>query len=170
MKKFMDFEKSEFDELVENDIDLKNVFDHLKSNFEVGAEISSERVLVDIIGYSRVKTRELLIVLDCYGLVDIQHGKSTILRQKIANLSSNELEARFIEKLKADPDLKKFISTLSRSIGIGDKLPGERKLKKAFQTNRGKVRELLIRLEGCGYLQKSSHGKNRILIKLLPSD
>ena len=31
----MDFEKSEFDELVVNDIDLKNVFDHLKSNFEL---------------------------------------------------------------------------------------------------------------------------------------
>ena len=166
----MGFGKNEFEILVENDIDLKNVVDHLKSNFEVGAEIPGERRLVDKIGYSLPKTRELLIVLDCYGFVDIQHGKGTVLRQNIANISSNELDARFIEKLKADPDLNEFISTLSKSIGIGDKLPGERKLKKVFRTSRGKVRELLIRLECCGFLQKSSHGKNRMLIKLLPSN
>jgi DNA-binding FadR family transcriptional regulator len=65
--------------LMGRDNALKDLVGHLTDNFEVGNEIPSQRNLEVEIGYSRPKMREALIKLECFGFIDIQHGKPSIL-------------------------------------------------------------------------------------------
>ena len=66
---------------------LRDLVGYLSSNFVVGDEIPSERHLEDEIGYSRAKMREALIKLECFGFIDIQHGKPNILLKLVMKKS-----------------------------------------------------------------------------------
>lgn len=67
-----------FSELQKKYAHLKDLVLYIKSNFQVGAKLPSERELEDIVGYTRSTLRESLIRLECFGFVSIEQGKSMI--------------------------------------------------------------------------------------------
>lgn len=73
-------ERTRFEEMVQRDSALKELIGYLTENYQSGDKLPSEREMSDfIIGYSRQKLREALIRLECFGYIDIQHGKSSVL-------------------------------------------------------------------------------------------
>ena len=79
MDKYSQQTEDRFTTLMGRDKALKDLVGYLSEKFDVGEEIPSERHLEDEIGYSRAKMREALIKLECFGFIDIQHGKPNIL-------------------------------------------------------------------------------------------
>ena len=76
----MDIEKTRFDKMVESDTALRNLVEFLKKNHKVGDKIPNQRDLSELImGYSRQTIREALIRLECFGYIEISHGKSSVL-------------------------------------------------------------------------------------------
>lgn len=69
----------------------RNFYDlvtYIKENFSVGEKIPSERVLADTVGWTRSVIREQLVRLESFGYVSIEHGKSTVLKKDIPDISS----------------------------------------------------------------------------------
>ncbi|WP_289032074.1 GntR family transcriptional regulator [uncultured Paraglaciecola sp.] len=67
--------ENRFTSMIEKDSALKDLIGYLDKSFKVGDEIPSERDLEIDIGYSPAKLREALIRLECFGYIDIHHGK-----------------------------------------------------------------------------------------------
>ncbi|PMG77316.1 hypothetical protein BCU84_10930 [Shewanella sp. 10N.286.51.B7] len=81
----MTVETIRFEKMLESDPALKELVGYLKINFNVGEKLPSERDLAElIIGYSRQKIREALIRLECFGYVEISHGKASILLTELS--------------------------------------------------------------------------------------
>ncbi|MCF6436759.1 GntR family transcriptional regulator [Pseudoalteromonas sp. MMG022] len=64
---------------LDKDHALRDIIGYLCQNYNVGDKIPSERDLDIEVGYSRTKVREALIRLDCFGYIDISHGKANRL-------------------------------------------------------------------------------------------
>jgi DNA-binding FadR family transcriptional regulator len=56
-------------------------------NFSVGDKIPSERILADTVGWTRSVIREQLVRLESFGYVAIEHGKSSVLKRDIPDIS-----------------------------------------------------------------------------------
>ena len=56
----------------------------------VGSKLPSERELSEVVGYNRTVIRELLVRLESYEYVDINHGKSTLLIKELPSLNTLE--------------------------------------------------------------------------------
>jgi DNA-binding FadR family transcriptional regulator len=73
-------EQERFEDMVQRDTALKELVGYIEKNYRTGEKLPSEREMSDlIIGYSRQKLREALIRLECFGYINIQHGKSSVL-------------------------------------------------------------------------------------------
>lgn len=69
---------------VDKDNALRDIVGYLDTNYSAGDKIPSERDLEINVGYSRAKTREALIRLECFGYIEIHHGKASILLKPIS--------------------------------------------------------------------------------------
>lgn len=68
----------------------RNFYDlvsYIKENFSVGYKIPSERILADTVGWTRSVIREQLVRLESFGYVAIEHGKSSVLKRDIPDIS-----------------------------------------------------------------------------------
>lgn len=68
-----------FQVFVERDHALRDIVGYLSKDYSVGDKIPSERDLELVTGYSRARVREALIRLECFGYIDINHGKANHL-------------------------------------------------------------------------------------------
>lgn len=62
---------------------LKDLVGHIRDNFKVGQNLSAERELRDVMGYSRPTMRESLIRLQCFGFISRQHGKPMVYLKQL---------------------------------------------------------------------------------------
>ncbi|MGJ8680499.1 GntR family transcriptional regulator [Paraglaciecola sp.] len=58
-------------------IHLRELSEHIKGNFKVGDALPNQHILADKMGYDRITLRENLIRLQCFGFINIEHGKPT---------------------------------------------------------------------------------------------
>jgi hypothetical protein len=78
-------EQERFLKMLELDSALNDMVGYLKSNYNEGDKLPSEREMAElIIGYSRQKIREALIRLECFGYVEIRHGKASVLIKSLS--------------------------------------------------------------------------------------
>jgi len=107
--------KHRFQAMIEKDSALRDLIGYLQQSFSVGDDIPSERDLEVEIGYSRAKLREALIRLECFGYIDIHHGKANVLLRPL-DLEKNVFEGHLNSiKLTYSDDFKSthiFLSTV----------------------------------------------------------
>ena len=71
-------------------VKYRNFYDlvsYIKENFSVGDKIPSERMLADTVGWTRSVIREQLVRLESFGYLAIEHGKSSVLKRDIPDIS-----------------------------------------------------------------------------------
>jgi DNA-binding FadR family transcriptional regulator len=145
---------------------LKMFIGHLRQ-YPVGSEIPSEKELERTIGFSLATTRETLVALRILGFIRIQRGKNSIVLKEFSMDFLSAHQESLVDVIRTDTDYASCIVVIRSCCNVGDKLPGERRLKVMCNCGRQKVREILIGLEYLGFLERSQ-GKSRKLLKELP--
>lgn len=64
-----------FKKLYDSSEDFKKFYISLDGKYKEGDNLPGERVLAKSINFSRQKAHELLVRLECFGYLDINHGK-----------------------------------------------------------------------------------------------
>jgi DNA-binding FadR family transcriptional regulator len=119
-------------------------------------------------GWSYSKVREVLIILECLGILDIKRGKYTKLTSSLNHFSVSEQDVIRIVKshISNDEATLAFIAYLADEYHVGDKIEGERILKDELQIGREKIREIFLRLECAGFVLREKK-KKRVLLRSL---
>jgi DNA-binding FadR family transcriptional regulator len=158
-------EKERFDQLRARFNALDIIADWIKTNYSIGDELPGEGPLKLEIGYNKEMLREALICLECFGFVEIRHGKSTKVVGDIDSYkTSGDENVRFKRFCIKSEVTNKLLSTIGRNYQVGDKLIGERALETMLECGRPKVREAKRKLECFGFI-KSEPQKRSIVIK-----
>lgn len=132
----------------------------------------SEPALQQVSGWSKSKVREALCILESFGFVEVEHGKSTLIVKKFNEPVPGEeaLIDIFKRHINLDTEAAKLVRFINANYSVGDKLLGERTMKKTvqpqIQIGREKLREVLLRLECTGFLKRMKQ-KKRVLLKSL---
>jgi DNA-binding FadR family transcriptional regulator len=125
---------------------------HINMNFSVGDNLPSEPKLAEKTGYCLSNVREMLLILQCFGYVEVKHGKSTKLIKALSDAPNME---KGYDLFLLDLQNEKYGENLNAiNRGIGNKILAERPLKKALKIGRPKLRELLIKLRCFGFIHK----------------
>jgi|ETN07SMinimDraft_1059922.scaffolds.fasta_scaffold51491_2 DNA-binding FadR family transcriptional regulator len=119
-------------------------------------------------GWSYSKVREVLIILECFGILDIKRGKYTQLTSSLNNFSVSEQDVIKIVKshILSDEATVSFIGYLADEYHVGEKIEGERFLKDEVHIGREKIREIFLRLECAGFVFREKK-KKRVLLRSL---
>lgn len=130
----------------------------------------SSHYLEAISGWSYSKVREVLVILESFGVLDIEHGKYMRVTQSLDALTGDEDEVFRIVKshIERDEKTKVFISYLESEYAVGDKIAGERPLEEVTPIGREKIREIFLRLECAGFVLREGQKKRIKLCSLQP--
>ncbi|WP_145991666.1 hypothetical protein [Shewanella sp. GutDb-MelDb] len=150
---------------------VNRVAEHLIQTYTVERSMPGYRLLaadleIDLDIKEKV-CREILIILECYSLIDIK-SNNTVLISDCMRTEARALEVRFNNKLNRDDDLQKLVGLVNTSRKVDSKkIPSEKNLAELLGWSKQKVREKSLWLQYCGYVEcKSRVGK--FLIKKLP--
>lgn len=142
------------------------------SDLERGGRLSeiSSPYLAEISGWSYSKVREVLVILESFGVLNIEHGKCIRVTQSLDALEANEDDVFRIVKshIDADEKTKVFISHVESEYAVGDKIDGERPLEELTPIGREKIREVFLRLECAGFVLREGQKKRIKLCTLQP--
>ena len=146
--------------------EINSVANHLIQTYDKGGSIDGYRLLSVDLDIDEKIYREILIALECYGLVEIKLNHTVLIADSIVT-DAKVIEKLFRSKLKSDSELQKLVGLVGASCEVGNKIPSENNLKKLLGWKKQKVREKILRLQYSGYVECKLR-VGRFLIKKLP--
>lgn len=148
---------------------LKDINQEIETKYEIGDTLPGQKLFATDTLYSLQMVREAFYILDLIGVIRVKHGKPTIITNRIANVSEQDIEKCLNELLASNIHYNELNIQLNEAFDVGDKILNERDLAAILGVLREDVRLYLKFFDFLGYFEVEKQGKTRTLLKKLPT-
>ena len=149
---------------------LKDINQEIETKYEIGDSLPGQKLFASDTLYSLQMVREAFYILDLLGVIKVKHGKPTVVTNRIANISKEDIERALNKFLSSNVNYSEISSHLNGIYNVGETIISERMFSDVLEVRREELRKYFIFLDFLGYFKVIKEGDSRTILKKLPTN